>query len=121
MGNTKTYYVEGELKHGKDVFDFRRLAADLLHCTYVAADVVEERGGYLGDPGNPASTRGPYLVGAIHTYSTLSDPTGFSRLFVNAKIIAFDWDNSEGFVLLIGSAADTAHGIDIRSFPIGVK
>lgn len=68
MGNTKTYYIEGELRSGITLEQFKANAAQGFNYTYCVAEIVEPGGGYLGtDDG------GPYLVAAIHSYSMRGD------------------------------------------------
>ena len=76
MGNTKTYYIEGELLAGTSIEAFKEAARDGFHFTYCVAEIVEEKGGYLGTDGDG----GPYVVAAIHSYSMVGD-NGPQRLF----------------------------------------
>lgn len=76
MGNTKTYYIEGELRQGVTLEEFKKVCANAMHYTYCVAEIVEKEGGYLGCSGNKSGTsedRGSYLVAAIHSYSMRAD------------------------------------------------
>ena len=93
MGNTKTYYVEGELLSGVTLQQFKEAVNEGFHSTYCVAEIVEEKGGYLGGQANA----GPFLVAAIHTYSMRGDsgPTKVARLFKDMTMHRLDADWSD--------------------------
>ena len=100
MGNTKTYYIEGELLSGVTIEEFKKAIYDSFHATYVVAEIVEEKGGYLGDEAGA----GPFLVAAIHSYSMCGDygPKGVSKLFKNFITHRLDRDSGEMWLLMYG-------------------
>ena len=69
MGNTKTYYIEGELLPNTTIEKFREVVYDSFHSTYCAAEIVDESGYLNAGVGG----EGPYVVAAIHSYSTVGD------------------------------------------------
>jgi hypothetical protein len=98
MGNTKTYYLEGELIAGTTLEQFRNAVYDGFHSTYCVADFVEEHGGYLGQTDKPDA--GPYLVAAIHSYSMRGDygPSEVAKLFKDLRMHRLDSDWSDVWV-----------------------
>jgi len=94
MGNTKTYYIEGELKPGMTLQQFKEAVHDGFHSTYCVAEIVEQSGGYLG--AGP-SDEGPYVVAAIHSYSMRGDhgPAHIAPLFNSFRMHRLDSDWSD--------------------------
>ena len=93
MGNTKTYYIEGELLPGVTLEEWKDAASNAFHFTYCAAEIVEITNGYLGvTPGE-----GPFLIAAIHSYSLAGDqgPALIAKLFKNCKMHRLDADWSD--------------------------
>jgi len=70
MGNTKTYYIEGELVHGVTMDQFYQAIYEFFHSTYAVAQIVEPRGGYLG---TNKEDGGPFVLAAIHSFSLSGD------------------------------------------------
>jgi hypothetical protein len=90
MGNTKTYYIEGELLPEITLESFKSAVYDGFHSTYCVAEIVEKEGGYLGTAGG----EGPYLVAAIHSYSQVADsgPKSLFTVFKNFRMHRVDSD-----------------------------
>lgn len=105
MGNTKTYYVEGELLRGVTIEQFKQAVYEGFHSTYCVAEIVETAGGYLGagcsDQGRTRDDEGPYLVAAIHSFSLRGDsgPQHIASLFDSFKMHRLDADWSDVKVL----------------------
>ena len=90
MGNTKTYYIEGELAPGVTLEVVKKSIVDGFHSTYCVAEIVQEDGGYLGvKPGD-----GPYLLAAVHSYSLSGDhgPRELCQLFKEFRMHRVDSD-----------------------------
>ena len=92
MGNTKTYYAEGELLPGVTLDQFKEAVYDGFHSTYCVAEIVEQTGGYLGN-----GRGGPFLVAAIHSYSLIGDegPGKIAKLFKYLTVHRLDRDWSD--------------------------
>lgn len=92
MGNTKTYYLEGELLKGATLEQFKEAVYEGFHSTYCVAEIVETSGGYLG-----SGEGEPYLVAAIHSYSMRGDsgPGYVARLFKDLRMHRLDSDWSD--------------------------
>ncbi len=93
MGNTKTYYIEGELLAGVTLERFKEAAYEGFHSTYCVAEIVEQTGGYLGTGADDRPPKGgPYLVAAIHSYSMRGDsgPAHVARLFKDLRMHRLD-------------------------------
>ena len=83
MGNTKSYYIEGQLLRGVTLERFREVAADRFHYTYCVAQIVDEPVGYL--------------VAAIHTVSLIGDsgPKAISNLFASMKVFRYSAETGD--------------------------
>lgn len=93
MGNTKTYYIEGELRSDITLEEFKTKAAESFRFTYCVAQIVEATGGYLGT----GEAEGPFLVAAIHSSSMGGDygPKMIAPLFKNFRMHRLDSDWSD--------------------------
>jgi hypothetical protein len=97
MGNTKTYYIEGELLPGTTIEQFKEAVYEAFHSTYCVAELVEPSGGYLGT----AKDGGPYVVAAIHSYSMRGDsgPAEIAnKLFIDLRMHRVDSDWADVWV-----------------------
>ncbi len=98
VGNTKTYYLEGELLKGVTLQQFKEAVSNGFHSTYCVAEIVEEAGGYLGTGNDSRPPKGgPYLIAAIHTYSMRGDsgPGEVAKLFKDLRMHRLDSDWSD--------------------------
>ena len=94
MGNTKTYYLEGELNPGVGLADFKSSVKQYFHASYCVAEIVEQSGGYLG----VEEGAGRYLVSAIHTSSLLDGIEEIKKLFCYFFVQRYDHDNMDVYV-----------------------
>lgn len=97
MGNTKSYYIEGELWDSSLVEEIKGRLRSLFSSTYCIVEVVEPTGGYLG-VSNECS--GPYVVAAIHSFSTGGDrgPADCIPLFRSFRMHRVDSDWSDCWI-----------------------
>jgi hypothetical protein len=110
MGNTKTYYIEGELRLSwaqSPVLDLLECLEDALinafHATYCVAKITENKGGYLGG----TDGAGPYAICAIHSYSLVGDggPELLFQIFKNFKMHRVDEDWADCWIAWYDSEA----------------
>jgi len=101
MGNTKSYYFEGELLPGTTLEQFKKAVYDGFHSTYCVAEIVEAEGGYLG-----GRDGGPYLLAAIHTYSTIGDrgPEALMQIFKEFRMHRVDSDWADCWIAYYDSS-----------------
>jgi hypothetical protein len=109
VGNTKTYYIEGELLKGVTIEQFREKVYQGFHSTYCVAEIVEAKGGYLGQ----AEDDGPYVVAAIHSYSMVADFRPLVPLFKAFTGHRVDWDWSDIWVYRFSDGVFRQQRIDV--------
>lgn len=108
MGNTKSFYVEGELLKGITIEKFKEIVHEGFHDTYCVAEIVEKEGGYLGES---KERGGAYVVAAIHSYSTASGVYGLFKLFRYFNMHRVDWDWSDCWIILYNSEAEDGNRV----------
>jgi hypothetical protein len=112
MGNTKRYYVEGELMPGVTLEKLKEEARLWFHSTYCVAEIVEKSGGYLG----VESECGPFVVAAIHSFSLSGDegPEGIAPLIKDGLCNRIDTDwGDEWYVGYSDGKVDSEFRCDI--------